>query len=118
MTMDKKSQNDSALDALFAAGRNAEPKASDDFLARLSADADAALPTPAPAAPARGRDAFLGRFGGWFAASGLSGAAVLGVWIGFVMPETISAYTALTEETVGLYTFLPGADLTAPVTSE
>ena len=108
MKMDK-DREDAALDALFSAGQADALKASDDFLARLTADAEAALPRPMPVTPTPAP--FLGGLRGWFAASGLSGAAVLGVWIGFVMPDAISEFTTLTDETVGLYTFLPGADL-------
>ena len=116
MKMDKDGREDAALDALFASGHVDAPKASDDFLARLTADAHAALPRPIPVVPPPAP--FLGGLKGWFAASGLSGAAVLGVWIGFVMPDAISDFTTLTDETVGLYTFLPGADLSALSLSE
>lgn len=116
--MDKDRQDDAALEALFSAARADEPEVSDDFMARLMADADAALTkkdalaSPAPAT------LFLGGLKGLFAASGLSGAAVLGLWIGFAMPETIGVWTATTDEAVALYTFLPGADLTALSLSE
>lgn len=116
MKMDKDGREDAALDALFASGQADAPKASGEFLARLTADAEAALPRPIHVAPTPAP--FLGGLKGWFAASGLSGAAVLGVWIGFVMPDAISDFTTLTDETVGLYTFLPGADLSALSLSE
>lgn len=112
MKMDKNTQDDAALDALFDAGRAHEPQASGDFLARLAADVEAPEPTRQPVSQAP--SPIFGRLKGLFAASGLSGAAVLGVWIGFITPETVGTYTLLTEDTVGLYTFLPGADLTAP----
>lgn len=105
-------KDDTALDALFDAGRARELKPSDDFLARLQADADASLPTPVQVQPVR--RPLLSRFAGLFAASGLSGAAALGVWIGFAMPEMLNLDTFVTTtEDVGLYAFLPGADLTA-----
>lgn len=107
--MDRDQREDAALDALFAAGRSQGPKASVDFLARLAADADAALPRPTKTPPAP--KPFLGGLRSFFAASGLSGAAALGVWIGFMAPEAVSAFTATADETVELYTFLPGADL-------
>ena len=110
-TMDKDRREDAALDALFAAGRTHGPTASDDFLQRLAADANAARPKPRKAVGSSAP--FLGVLKGLFAASGLSGAAVLGAWIGFVAPDAISPFTTVTDETVGLYTFLPGADLTA-----
>ena len=110
MDRDRDNRDETALDALFAAADARRPAPSDAFLRSLEQDAEAAVPAadaPIPTSP-----------GGWsfglrglFAASGLSAAAVLGMWIGFVMPETLSAFTS--DDTVGLYTFLPGADLTA-----
>lgn len=114
--MDKDNQDEAALEALFSAGRAESPVPSDDFMARLAADAEAAMPSPA--SQARASRPFLGGLSAWFAASGLSGAAVLGVWIGFVMPEAVSTFSVQAEETVGLYTFLPGADLSALTLSE
>lgn len=116
--MDKDRQDDAALEALFAAARTDPPEASDDFLAKLTADAEGAVSTAKTATSPLMPSPFLGGIKGLFAASGLSGAAVLGVWIGFVMPETIGEWTTTTDETVALYTFLPGADLTALSLSE
>lgn len=114
LKMDNEARQDQALDALFAAAKNTSQAPSPDFLARLASDADAAmpkadtpLPTPAPS--------LLTSLKGVFAASGLTGAAALGVWIGFVMPETLNTLfdgIAL-DDTVSLSAFLPGADLTA-----
>ena len=112
MKMDKNIQDDAALDALFDAGRANEPQATDDFMARLMADA--VPPKPQRQIEPQAPSPLFGKLKGLFAASGLSGAAVLGLWIGFIMPETVGTYTLLTEDTVGLYTFLPGADLMAP----
>lgn len=111
MTMDS-DKDEAALEALFDAGRARPARPSADFLARLHADADDALPQPVRRAPAR--PPLMSRLGGLFAASGLSGAAALGVWIGFAMPETLNLdlFVSTTED-VGLYAFLPGADLTA-----
>lgn len=108
-------KDDDALEALFSASRTHPPEMSDDFLARLTADADAALPGPAPIAQAPAKPMF-GNLKAWFAASGLSGAAVLGMWIGFVMPEMVN--TVALSEDVALYTFLPGADLSVPELGE
>jgi len=113
---DDRKDDDDALQALFDAGRSRPPEMSDDFLSRLTADAEANVPKPVVTPP--GKPSVFGGLKGWFAASGLSGAAVLGVWIGFVMPETVSTLTLAADETVGLYTFLPGADLTAPELGE
>jgi len=108
-------KDEDALEALFSASRAHPPAMSDDFLARLTADAVASAPRPAPLAEAPAKPLF-GSLKSWFAASGLSGAAALGVWIGFVMPEMVNTLT-LSEE-VGLYSFLPGADLTVPALGE
>lgn len=112
-------KDDDALEAMFSASRAQPPVMSDDFLARLTADADAAVPQPTPIAkPATKPNAkpLFGDLKAWFAASGLSGAAVLGMWIGFVMPEMVN--TIAVSDDVALYSFLPGADLSAPELSE
>ena len=105
-------EEDEALEALFEASRAQTPAPSDDFLARLAAEADASVPVserPVPTASPLFRNLKT-----WFAASGLTSAAVLGLWVGFVMPDMINTLSLTTEDSVGLYTFLPGADLTAP----
>lgn len=110
MASDRETREEVALDALFEAAAATRPAPSDDFLARLTAQAEAAVPVaarPAPTRPARGWHLGLREF---FAATGLSGAAVLGVWIGFAMPEILPLTS--TEDTAALYTFFPGADLT------
>lgn len=110
--MDNEKLDDDALDALFAAGKAHAPEASPAFLARLNADAAVAMPRPAPIATAAAPSPSLyTRFKGLFAASGLTGAAALGVWIGFIMPDLVITATPATEEVVGLTMFLPGADL-------
>ena len=107
-------KQDQALEALFSAAKDAAPAPTPDFMARLAMDADAALPEPE--IPARApAPSLLASLNGLFAASGLTGAAALGVWIGFVMPETLNTLVdgfAL-DDTVSLSAFLPGADLAA-----
>lgn len=112
--MDSDPKQDQALDILFNASREATPSPSPDFLARLAQDANAAMPSPETSAPIPG-PSMLMRLRGLVAASGLTGAAALGVWIGFVMPETLNTFTDgfATDETVSLSAFLPGADLFA-----
>jgi hypothetical protein len=106
--------DDTALDTLFRAARNARPEPTPDFLARLRADADREMPGPAAPAPRAGTP-LMSRLGGILAASGLSGAAAFGVWIGFAMPDMLNIDTMVSsaDDTIGLYAFLPGADLTA-----
>ena len=110
--MNSRKTDDPVLDVMFEAGKAATPQPSDTFMARLAADADAALPQPETATtPARSAPNLLKRFKGLFAASGLSGAAALGVWIGFAMPDIVTTVAPLAQETDGLTVFLPGADL-------
>jgi len=110
--MTDSSRDDLALETLFAAGRSERPLPPGEFLERIAAGADAGVARPAPAPAARPvlRLAWLARV---VTASGLSGAAALGAWIGFVMPEAIDAFTLSGDDTVALATFLPGTDLEA-----
>ncbi|MDE0208337.1 MAG: hypothetical protein OXI66_00515 [Boseongicola sp.] len=108
--MTESSRDDIALETLFAAGRSERPLPSGEFLERIAAGADAGVARPAPASRPVLRLAWLARV---VTASGLSGAAALGVWIGFVMPEAIDAFTLGGDDTVALATFLPGTDLEA-----
>lgn len=108
--MTESSRDDIALETVFAAGRSERPLPSGEFLERLAASADARAARPAPAARPVLRLDWLGRA---FAASGLSGAAAFGVWIGLVMPDAIDALTLGGDDTVALATFLPGTDLEA-----
>jgi len=112
--MDKDPKEDQALEALFDAARAKSPVPEPQFIARLRQDMEAALPsTHAPASTPT--PSLMARLGGLFAASGLTGAAALGVWIGFVMPETLTGLTdgLLADQTVSLSSLLPAADLAA-----
>lgn len=112
MNMDRDKLDDAALDALFDAAKADAPAPSDAFLARLNADAEAARPVPAPAMPRYPEPTVFERLKGWFAVSGLSGAAALGVWIGFAMPDVVMTVAPLSDEVIELSAYLPGADLT------
>ena len=104
-----KAPGDDALDALFQAERARSISPTPDFMARLEADADASLPRPVPLArPAPRRTNWLA---GLFTASGLSGATVAGLWIGFAMPDSLETFSLATESSVELTAFLPGADM-------
>lgn len=108
--------DDKALNALFDSARRAAPEPDAGFLARLADDMDASLPIapkPTPRRPAE--SGFLTRFRGIFAASGLTGAAALGVWIGFVMPDTLNALATGYDaaDASGIGAFLPYTDITA-----
>lgn len=102
------------LDGMFDAARRHAPAPSADLMARLAADMEAQMPAPKPARAAPPRDSLFTRFAGLFAASGLTGAAALGVWIGFVMPDTLNAVAGYdTSDTTAISAFLPSADLAA-----
>lgn len=95
-------ERDEALEPFFAAGRS-DGGLPDDFLARLEADAAAALPAPV-VVPFRARVMPQLWTGG-----GLLAAGVAGVAIGFFAPETLNG---LVEggEVYDLAEFLPGAN--------
>lgn len=116
MTEDRQHIDESALDTLFESARRKVPMPETSFLDRLSADMEDNLPrrhVSVPSAP-RAND-FWKRFRGAFAASGLTGAAALGVWIGFMLPETLNtlALGYDVSDASGIGTFLPSADLLA-----
>jgi len=77
-----------ALDALFADVRADVQTPSDDFMARIMADAARAIPKPvAPVAAAP--------TGGWVGTSGLAAAAVAGLWFGIAPPDGLSGVSTL-----------------------
>jgi len=88
--------NDDMLEDLFADARGLTPAPSDDLMARVIADADAAQPrataasAPQPGLWARMMDAI----GGWPAVSGLAAATIAGVWVGVAPPSSVEDLTA------------------------
>lgn len=78
------------LESYFEAARETGPAPSGDLMARVLADADAvARAREAQVTPPRRPVAdFLGIIGGWRGAVGLSAAAVAGLVIGIVQPDT------------------------------
>lgn len=86
------------LEAFFEAGRAAAPVPSQDLLARIMADADAALVAPAPLARPAKRPSiwaiFTAAVGGWPSLAGMATAAVAGVWLGVAQPAMLSNVTA------------------------
>ena len=91
---DKKPLNDRELDALFATAADNAPAPSDDLMARIMADAQAELPqvalvrSPAPR-KASWFGAKIAAIGGWPTAAGLASAAVAGLMIGLVTPDSL-----------------------------
>ncbi len=109
--MDRDKSDDAMLEGFFDAARANRPAPDDAFMARLMADAEASVPVaPQIAAEPTRRDP-LARLKALFAASGLSGAAALGVWIGFAMPDLVNSVSPQTDEVASISMFLAGADL-------
>ncbi len=109
--MDRDRSDDALLDGLFEAAKANRPAPDDAFMARLTADAVAAMPETSQVATDRPHRSTVARLKTLFAASGLSGAAALGVWIGFAMPDLVITLSPQADDVAGLSTFLAGADL-------
>jgi len=83
-----KQNMDDLLDDLFAeAKEDDQARVTDDFMARVLADAEALQPAPVFAAPAAQRRILLQlifeTIGGWQGTGGLVAATMASVWIGF-----------------------------------
>lgn len=102
-----------ALEALFKAARNNPNEPRPEFIERLIKDADAIAPASATGQSPLETSRWNRFTRNWLPASGLTAAAVLGVWIGLMLPETQIADTWLTNDSsdLDLAAFLPGADL-------
>lgn len=115
MTESRDKSTEAALESILAGARRAEGQPGTDLMQRLTADMESMLPThqrnhaPAPA------ESVFGRFGRFFAASGLAGATALGIWIGFVIPETLNSVADGYSDVnlYGIEAFLPAAGLAA-----
>ena len=85
-----------ALDRLLAEVAARHPAPSEDFLARLVADAEAEAGAAQLCPPAKalrpGPRAWLAALGGWPALGGLAAAALAGVWIGIAPPASLDSY--------------------------
>ncbi|MBT8458794.1 MAG: hypothetical protein KJN60_03900 [Boseongicola sp.] len=112
MTDDLK--NDQAMEALFQSTRDEAPELSPDFLARLTADADAAIGAQRKAPVSQVETSLWSRIAGaLFPVSGLAAATLAGVWIGFQVPSTeFTDGLAFTDSTdFDVSAFLPAAAL-------
>lgn len=91
-----KQNMDDLLDDLFAEARRDQSGApSDDFMARILADAEAMQPAapPAVANPVKPRgllQLIFDTIGGWQGAGGLVAATMASVWIGFSGAENLT----------------------------
>ncbi|QFT93793.1 hypothetical protein FIU86_13155 [Roseovarius sp. THAF9] len=99
---------DDELSAAFAAARRTAPEPDADFLARVLGDAEAvqdrlneAEVAEREATRRRGARASVGwrgvfrALGGWPAVTGLSAAAITGLWLGVAPPDGVSATAQL-----------------------
>ena len=110
--VDQNNKDDLALDQIFAEARSNSPELAPDFLARLAQDMDASIPEPIQ--PVRSaQDQSISWLPRLFAAASLSGAAVLGVWIGFLSPDLLTDPGAVfaPDTTIAFADFLPAANL-------
>ena len=97
MSMSSDGKDRDPMEALFADARAAPSLPSDDFMARLLAQAEAAQPTAAGLAPVapqpRARLGLWSRLvallGGTAAVAGLGTAAMAGLVIGYVQPDPL-----------------------------
>ncbi|WP_425102453.1 hypothetical protein [Tropicibacter sp. S64] len=78
------------LGDFFEAARTDAPRPTADFMARLEAQALAALPRPAPS-PGLLRQ-LLQVLGGWPGAAGLATACAVGLWMGINPPAGLTDY--------------------------
>lgn len=86
--------SDDALEAALANARNAPPTAPDDLMARVMADALAAMPEAVR--PSLWRQ-LLGALGGWPAMAGLAATASIGIWAGGVLSDDLVTVFGPTE---------------------
>lgn len=111
---------DRDLDALFAASRAAPPVPSDALMARVLADALDHQPAPQAATrpvpqimPRRARfwEPLAALFGGVGALAGMGGAAMLGLFIGYVQPTGLTVLSdALWGGTLESVALMPSVD--------
>lgn len=89
--------DDTRLEAFFAAARSEALEPSADLLARIALDAQdqqRAVPQIGVAAPRRARSRQLFEMlGGWPAIGGLVAATMAGIWIGVSPPAPVAAAT-------------------------
>lgn len=106
--------DDLELEAFFSAAREDAPMPSGDFMARIEADALAALPLEArePVAAVPLWRQVLQAIGGVPGAAGLVAACATGIWIGVAPPQSLSE---IWSQSAGLETYeidpLSGFDL-------
>lgn len=97
MTNNKTELTDFELDDIFASARRTKVAPSDDFMARILADAeDVSQSWAIPEAPQRDTETtnilavMWSLIGGWAGTGGLAAAAVAGVWLGIAPPDAFN----------------------------
>ncbi|WP_435258011.1 dihydroorotate dehydrogenase [Thioclava sp. FR2] len=105
------------LDDLFAEARQNPPVPSEDFLARVLADAESEQPVASmvrrPSVVSKGGfwSSLFAALGGAAAVAGVSSAAMVGLVVGYVQPEALvnlaSSY-GISESAGGSFDLLPG----------
>lgn len=116
--MAERDLNEGDLDAAFAAARKHAPAPSEALMARVLADAEAAMVArraPAPEvrqAPGHRRVAgILGAIGGWGGIGGLATAIGAGVWIGIAgLADPVTMVDGLFGSAPLSVELMPGAD--------
>ena len=104
---------DNFVDDLFAQARDQTITPSDDLMARVMADADAALPQTAAVQPAASGGFFaslLDALGGWPVLSGVAAAGFAGLWVGLAPPDTVEGWAADILGTTTQITLMPDFD--------
>jgi hypothetical protein len=107
--MTEKNEMDALLNELFAEAKEApEAQVSDDFMARMLAEAEAHQPAPVEIAVATGQRGFwaslFDTIGGWQGTGGLMAATMASVFIGFSGADALTLdglQTVLTGDTEG-----------------
>lgn len=90
MSMNADNHDRDALGPFFDAARGTAPAPSEDMLAQVLADAERIRTTPRQPRSSRPLTARLrDLLGGWPAIAGLTTAALTGLWIGAVLPNTV-----------------------------
>lgn len=114
--------DETALERYFDAAKRVEAQPSDDFMARVVADAMAAMPEPAlgvvaaQPAPAGLWTRLTDAIGGWPALGGVMAAGIGGIWIGVAPPANVEDWAASlvgTTETVAFYMDMSDMELEA-----
>lgn len=134
MTGNEMERDDTRLADFFAAARRDAPAPSDALMARILADAEAAMPrgaeAPVRSGPGRsgpeprrgGLLGWLGGVGGWGGVGGLATATLAGLWFGYAgltdptsLAASVSAALTGGATVAGTTELLPGGEPVALV---